>query len=58
MTDVQEKFVLTDDELFRQVASSLRLEGFETTPERLRALEQQAHDEKAYGKSRQRRKAI
>lgn len=38
MTDIQKKFVPTDEELFQHVAASLRLEGFDTTPKRLREL--------------------
>lgn len=46
-----------EDELLRQAAASLRLEGFDTTPERLKELRQKA-DRKTDGPPRERRQAI
>lgn len=58
MMDVQDKFVPTDEELYRQVAASLLLEGFDTTPEQLRELEKRTRSELVNGQPRQRRKAV
>lgn len=58
VTENPKQFVPTDEELYRQVAASLRLEGFETTPERLRELERRGRNELVHGQPRQRRQTV